>query len=304
MNSSYLIITPVFNEQQYLRKTIESVLAQTCRPVVWYIVDDDSTDRTVEIIKFYSQRYPWIHYVYRKKTENQMYYASNVYAINAGFQQAEQFNYNYLAILDGDIQLPSTYYETIIGRMDADETLGVASGIYENIIDGKLIPVLNDRRSTPKAIMVFRRNCYEEIGGFLPLKHGGEDTGACVMARMKGWKVWSYPDLKVVHNRPTGLGKGNKILKVRFNQGFAEWAIGSHWLFVVIKCMKRMLLEKPYIIGGLCRWAGFLQGCISREDRIVSPEFIRFFRREQLERILHLNRLQTCSNSENKDPKP
>lgn len=287
---SFVIITPCRNEIKYIEFTLKSVSAQTIKPLLWIIVDDGSTDRTAEIIKRYSAQHSWIQYVCRPRESGQSYYGSNVYAIKAGYEQLKNINYDFLAILDADITLPGNYYETIIGRMEEDERLGIASGIYDNLVNEKLQPTLNDRRSTPKAIMVFRRRCFEEIDGFLPLKYGGEDTVACVTARMKGWKVWSYPDVKVLHHRLTGMGNTGIILNVRLTQGRAEWAIGNHWLFVLIKCMKRALKEKPYFVGGVCRWIGFLQGCLSNEKRIVSEEFLKFFRKEQMRRIIRLNR--------------
>ncbi len=290
-DQNYIILSPCYNEQHYIEFSIKSALLQTRKPLGWIIVDDGSMDATAEVIKSYATEHNFIQYYCRRKPEGQAYFASNVQAIMAGYDQIKHLDFSYLAILDADITLPEDYYETIISRMEQDKELGIASGIYENLVDGRLEPVINDRRSTPKAIMLFRRECFEQIGGFLPLAWGGEDTAACVTARMKGWKVWSFPDIKVVHHRPTGTGKAGKVLKVRLNQGRAEWAMGSHWLFVLIKCGKRALKEKPYIIGGLCRWLGFLQGCWSREKRIVSDEFVKFFRKEQLGRILKLNRV-------------
>ncbi len=290
----YVIITPGYNEQDYIEYPLKSIVRQTVRPSSWVMVDDGSTDKTADIVKNHAQKHAFIQYYYRRKPEGQDYFASNVFAIMEGWQQIKDLEFDYLAILDADITLPPDYYETIISRMEADPRLGVASGVYENQIDGKLHKVLNDRRSTPKAIMIFRKGVFEQIGGFLPLKYGGEDTAACVMARMHGWKVWSFPDVKVVHHRPTGVGNAGNIVKVRLNQGRAEWAIGSNWLFVFIKCLKRTFREKPYVLSGLLRWIGFLQGCFSGEKRVVSDDFVAYFRKEQLGRVFRFNQVDDC----------
>ena len=167
----------------------------------------------------------------------------------------------------------------------------MASGVYENLIDGKLVPVLSDRRSTPKAIMVFRREVFDKIGGFLPLKFGGEDTAACVMARMSGWKTWSFPTVKVVHHRPTGLGVTQNIMRARFTQGLNEYGLGSHICFVLLKVIKRAIREKPYGIGGIMRLAGYLWGYLSKQERQVTDEFVRYYRQEQWQRIIEMNRI-------------
>jgi biofilm PGA synthesis N-glycosyltransferase PgaC len=291
--ASYVIVTPAFNEAEYIGKTIDSVLGQSVKPQLWVIVDDGSMDRTADVVKKYASQYQWIHYVYRQKVTGQSYYGSNVYAIAEGIQHLQNLEYDFLAILDADISLPQDYYETIIRRMEQYEKLGIASGVYENLIHGKLEPVLNDRRSTPKALMVFRNKCYKEIGGFLPMKFGGEDTVACFTARMKGWKVWSFPDIKVVHHRPTGMGNVKNILTARFKQGICEYHLAMHPLFCLIKSMKRCLKEKPYLIGGFARMAGYMWAALHGQKIIIPPDVIKYIRKDQLDRIANRNRIFT-----------
>jgi len=291
VHNSYLIITPAHNESAYINHTIQSVIDQTVKPLKWIIVDDGSTDNTAEIIKNSALERDWLEYYYRHKPENQAYFSSSVHAIMEGYQRIKHLDFKYLAILDADITLPEDYYEKIFAMFEKDSQLGIASGIYENLIDGILCPVLNDRHSTPKAIQVFRREVFEQIGGFLPLKYGGEDTAACVMARMRNWKVWSFPDIKVIHHRPTGIGNAKNILHAKYTGGLYEYGMGSHPLFVVIKSLKRALLERPYIVGGLARLLGYINGFLRREPRQLSDEVVKYFRKEQWNRIIKFNRL-------------
>lgn len=298
MDAPYILVTPCFNEEKYIGFPLDSMTSQDSKPIRWVVVDDGSTDRTADLIKEKAVSEPWIRYHYRIQDDNKEYFASNVHAIEEGIQVisdelkgGKHEDCRYIAILDSDISLPPDYYSQIISRMEKNPEIGIASGIYENLIEGKLVPVLNDRRSTPKAIMVFRRDCYEEIGGLLPLSLGGEDTAACVTARMKGWVTWSFPDVKVVHHRPTGMGNSKNIRKARFNMGLSEYGLGSHPLFVLMKSAKRALKEKPLIIGGILRFAGFLSGYIRVRSRIVSEDFIRYYRKEQMSRLMNLNRV-------------
>jgi glycosyltransferase involved in cell wall biosynthesis len=291
MNKTYIIITPAYNESRCIEVTIESVIRQTIQPLLWVIVDDGSTDQTADIVKCYAAEHPWIQYVCRPRESGQSYYGSNVYAIKAGYEQVKTINYDFLAILDADISLPKDYYEQIFIRFERDEKLGVASGVYQDMVNGKLRKVLNDRRSTPKAIQVFRRECYEKIGGYLPMKYGGEDTVACVMARMNGWKSWSFPELCVIHNKPVGTGHASNILIIRFRQGLSEYGLGGHTLFVFLKSIRRCVKERPYILGGFTRIAGFLYSCCLREKHQISDDVIRFIRAEQVERIFKFNKV-------------
>lgn len=287
----FVLITPVYNEANYLHATIASVVRQTVLPRRWIIVDDGSTDGTPEIIQSYACEHAFIRYHRRQRDGRQSYFASNVYAIMEGVRQVEAMDYEFLAVLDADITLPHDYYEQVFARFDADPRLGVASGVYENLVHGRLQRVLNDRRSTPKAIQVFRRACFEQIGGYVPMKHGGEDTCACIMARVNGWKSWSFPEIKVVHCRPTGTGGARSILLARFAQGLCEYGLATHPLFMVIKSLRRSFLEPPLVVGGLLRLGGYLYGYIKHEPRQMPPQAVDFIRRDQFRRVIGLNRM-------------
>ncbi len=291
MSHSYVIVTPAHNEADTLGPTIESVLRQTVLPARWVVVDDNSTDGTPALLKSLAREYGFLQYHRRQREETQSYFASNVYAIREGVRQVEALDYEFLAVLDADITLPPDYYEQILSRFDADPALGVASGIYENLVNGRLEKVMNDRRSTPKAMQVFRRSCFEQIGGYVPLKYGGEDTCTCIMARMRGWKAWSFPELKVIHRRPTGLRQAKSLWRARFLLGLQEYGLGSHPLFVLTKYLRRAVIEKPYLTGGTATLLGFLYGSVQGEKRQVSRDVVRFVRREQLARVFRLNRI-------------
>lgn len=293
MKSGYIIITPAFNEAAYIDKTVESILGQTVCPLMWVIVDDGSTDGTADIIKRYAVEHPWIKYVYRSKNIGQSYYSSNVYAIREGLKHVNTIAYDYLAILDADISLPIDYYEQILKRMEADNRLGIASGVYLDNVNGTLRKVLNDRRSTPKALMVFRKACYDGIGGFVPMKYGGEDACACFAARMQGWKTWSFPGVKAIHNKPVGTGHAKRLLSIRFKQGYGEYFLATHPLFFLGKSFRRCIKESPYIAGGLARIMGFICASFRRERRQITDELVKYIRKEQLGRVFKGNSIPT-----------
>jgi len=291
MGEQYVIVTPAYNEASHIARTIESVIGQTTPPTQWVIVDDGSTDETAATIQSYARAHRFIRYVRRQRAKGDPYFASNVYAICEGVRHLQSVAYDFLAVLDADIILPPDYYERILSQFRADPNLGVASGIYENLVNGRLQSVLSDRRSTPKAIQVFRRVCFEQIGGYVPLIHGGEDTCACVMARMHGWTAWSFPELKVVHQRPAGIRTAKSLLRTRFAQGRCEHDLSTHPLFMIVKSLRRCFLEPPLFIGGILRLGGYLYGCLKREPCQIPAEVAAYARHEQINRVLYLNRL-------------
>lgn len=288
---NFVIVTPAYNEAAYIDETIESVAKQTVRPICWLIVDDGSTDETPEKIRRAEERYPWVRGHRRTKDPAQSYFASNVYALADGIALLADMEYNFLAILDADMVLPEDYYEQIFARFEREPALGAASGVYLNRVGGQLQKVINDRRSTPKAIQVFRRECFEQIGGYVPLKYGGEDTCSCIMARQRGWKSWSFPELQAIHCRPTGMGGARGVIRARFRQGLCDYGVGSHPLFMLVKALRRCLFEPPFLVGGTLRLAGYLWGCVRREPYQIPEEVVRFVRRDQLRRVFGLNRV-------------
>jgi len=286
--NQYVIVTPAFNEAQYIGATIKSVVAQTILPVAWVIVDDGSTDTTACIIQSYAKACSWIHYVHREKEPGQTYYGSNVYAILYGLTYLQDEDYDFLAVLDADIVLCPDYYEQVFKKFDRYPELGIATGTYLEKEGARFVKARIDRRSTPKAIQVFQRACYERAGGYKPFPYGGEDSGMEVMARMQGWQTWSFEEIEVIHNRPVGTAITGSILKARFNLGISDYSLGTHPLFMVFKSLKRCAWEPPYFLSGVSRMAGYFFGWLTQRSRPLPLEARQYLREEQLLRLKSL----------------
>ena len=283
---TYVLITPAYNEAALIPQTIESVLAQTVLPLKWIVVDDGSTDQTADIVNQHIARFPFMECCHRVRRPGETYYGSNVYAILQGYERLKDLSFDYLAILDADIVLGPDYYEQVMRRFDANRELGIATGTYLEEIGGRMVEAVIDRRSTPKALQVFRRACYERIGGYIPCRNGGEDTCTEIMARMNGWQTWSFPEIRVIHRRPIGEGDGGVVLRARFRQGLSDYCVASHPLFMLAKSMRRCFKEKPYVLAGLARLCGFAYGYIVREPRQIPRDARRYVRKEQMRRLL------------------
>lgn len=279
--SSYTVLTAAYNEQDYVEETIQSVLRQTLRPEVWLIISDGSMDATDEIVRRYSAKYPFIRLLRRIKEPNRSF-ASKAYALHAGLEHLGGIKTEFIAHLDADISLDPSYFEEVLARFHRDPKLGIGGGWYaEKVNNTFAVAPGNTPGSVPGCIQVFRRRCYDEIGGILPIEYGGEDWYAEVMARKMGWRVQSFPEMVVRHLRETGTAT-NK-LRYCFYQGFTDYCFGSHPAFELVKLAKRTFW-RPYVLGAAARLLGFLvaHGC---RRRIAADEFIRFLRREQLCRL-------------------
>ena len=102
---------------------------------------------------------------------------------------------------DADVTFDENYFESILTQFHENPSLGISGGVICDVINGKINHhVISADWSVSGAIQLFRRKCYEDIGGYIPIKRG-IDAIAEVMARMQGWEVRSFPEFKVLHHR-------------------------------------------------------------------------------------------------------
>src|ERR1041385_176554 len=111
----YVLITPAHNEEKFIQKTLDSMVAQTAIPERWVIVDDGSTDRTAEIVKSYSQRIPWIELVQRPRRSERTF-AGKADAFNIGFERVRALPFDVVGNLDADVSFDSDYLEFLLAK--------------------------------------------------------------------------------------------------------------------------------------------------------------------------------------------
>ena len=291
MKTKYVLITPVHNEEKYIEAVLKAVIAQTIRPDRWVLVNDASTDETENIIKRFMDRYNFIE-IHRPQIDNPVsYYSRRTQVFLSGYKNIKNLEYDYVASLDADLTMEPDYYESILREFDRNPRLGIATGVYIDKVDGRLRKIVRDNSSTPGGLQMFRRECYKDIGGYIPLKYGGDDSLADINARMKGWETRSFPLYPAIHHRPVGTRGGTHILRARFRQGLAEYNIGTHPLFMLAKSLRRAFLEKPYLLGSAARFLGFWSCYLHSDKREGPTEAIAFFQKEQIGRLLAYMRL-------------
>jgi len=288
---NYVLITAARDEEAYIEKTIYSVISQTILPKKWVIVSDNSIDHTEEIVNLYSERYGFIQLLSIKGDVNRNT-ASKVHAINKGLDMLNEIDYQFIGNIDADIEFESDYFERLLKKFGDNENLGIAGGWIHELQDGKYKERFgNSERNVPGSTQLFRRVCFEMIGGYIPLKTGGEDTTAEVMARMNRWETKCFPDLRVFHHRITGTDKCN-TLYARYHQGKEDYFLGYHPMFEALKCLAR-IKEKPLVIGSIFRFFGYIEGLLSRKPIVIPNEVVKYLRKEQMMRIISLLTMKT-----------
>ena len=287
MDRTFVLVTAAHNEEEFIAETLESVIAQKARPHRWIVVNDGSVDRTGEIIRSYASRHSFIEQIESNHPHSHEF-AAQVQALNRGISPLGASRYAFICILDADVSFEPWYFSRLLDKFESDPSLGLAGGyVYEYVHGHMQSRKRNAAWSVAGATQMFRRECFESIGGLPPLNYGGEDTYMEVSARMLGWRVASFPELQVLHRRRQGAAVG--CLRYLFRQGLMDFSLGMHPLFELGRCARR-LSGRPLGVGGLIRFLGFVWAACCNTERPVSPKFVEFLRAEQVSRMRLLRR--------------
>lgn len=278
----YVLITPARNEADLIGNTMQSVISQTILPSRWVIINNGSTDKTEDIVNEYAKKYPFIQLINYEIPGNRNF-SAKVMAFNAGYELLKNEEYAYLGNLDADVTFGKNYYEKMMQFFNRNMSLGVVGGIILELYNNKYVAQDIRTNSVAGAIQFFRRKCYQEIGGYIPIKYGGIDSAAEIIARMHGWKVETLREEKVYHHRRVASGMGN-ILKTRYRQGKNHYILGYHPFFQILKCFYRAK-EKPYLVGSMFTLFGFFWAYLKREPFAVGEDVVQYIRLEQTERL-------------------
>lgn len=279
---TYVLVTPARNEVTFIELALKSVVAQTVKPARWVIVSDGSTDGTDDVVKKYADQYAWIELV-RMPERKERHFAGKVLAFNAGCARLKDVAYDVIASMDADISFAADYFEFLLAKLAEDHALGLVGTPFEDsqreTYDYRFVSI----EHVSGACQVFRRECFEQIGGYVPVKGGGIDHIAVITSRMKGWKTRTFAEKTCTHHRAMGTAQRSRLM-ARFRFGMQDYALGGHPLWEAFRTVYQMT-TKPYIIGGALLGAGYAWAMIRGAERPVSQELIAFRRREQMQRL-------------------
>jgi poly-beta-1,6-N-acetyl-D-glucosamine synthase len=278
----YVLITPARNEEAYIEETAQSVIAQTQLPEEWVVISDGSTDRTDAIVEKYQINHPFISLI-RAKRDGGTDFRSKAKAFQIGYRQLRSQDYDLIGNLDADVTFSPEYFETMVSQFQKDPVLGIGGGLICELVDGKYYPQNISTNSVAGAVQLFRRECFDAIGGYIPIQSGGIDAAAEILARMNGWKVRTFSNVHVLHHRRVMTG-GRRVLQTRFKQGFTQYLLGYHPLFQLARVFFR-IPDKPFLIGSLFSISGYAWGFLKRAQRPLPMEAIKFLHSEQLNRL-------------------
>ena len=276
--ANFVIITPAHNEEAFIEQTIRSMIQQTVRPLKWVIVNDASTDRTANIAEEYARKHSFIKLVHRNRDVGRDF-GKKVHAFNRGLAELRNLSYDFIGNLDADITFEPQYFENILGEFEADPKLGIGGGIVYTKFTDSFITYDSTLDSVGGKIQLFRRECFEVIGGYRPLKFGGIDAAAEIMARMKGWKVRKSLQNRVSEHRRTGFAYGQPLVTM-MRDGQKFYSLGYDPIFYLLRCIYR-LRDYPVFFGSVAALLGYFCSMIRRQPVVLPSDVIAHLKAEQ-----------------------
>ena len=274
MDDSYLLISPCRNEAEFMINTLDSVLNQSVLPAKWVIVDDGSTDATPDILRQYADKHDFIQIVTRENRGHRSVGPGVIEAFYAGLETVDLNDYGYVCKLDLDLELPGTYFETLIQKMDTNPRIGTCSGKPYNRRGNQLVSEKRGDEMSVGMTKFYRVACFQQIGGFVPEVMW--DAIDCHRCRQLGWIAcsWDQPELRFVHLRVMGSSQSG-VYVGRMRHGYGQYFMGTGIIYMLSTSIYRMF-HPPYVFGGLAMFWGYLKSALSRLPKYHDENLRKF----------------------------
>lgn len=280
-HSSYVVITPVRDEEEYVEETIRSMLKQTIRPVKWILVDDGSQDRTPEILQRYAGSTPWIEVVAREDRGFRATGSGEVDAFYDGYSQLRNDDWDFIIKLDADLVFEEDYFERCLKHFAQNPRLGIAGGTIESVGKQGIYRESHPSFHVRGATKIYRRTAWDAIGGIVAAP--GWDTLDEVNANLLEWETRTFPEIVLRQLRPTGSGLGQWRSWLKDGEG--SYRVGYHPLFMLARSVFR-LPRRPYLVAAVGLLMGYLGALVRRVPRTASVDTMSYLRRQQMDRLL------------------
>jgi len=281
VEARYVIVMPVRNEAAHLRRTLDSLASQSLAPAECIVVDDGSSDETAAIVEEYAAKLGWLRLIRRGDRGFRKAGGGVMETFYEGFRQIRVADWEYVVKLDGDLEFNGDYFARCLEHFVNNPKLGIGGGQLYTVVNGHKDPEHTPRFHVRGATKIYRRACWEAIGG-LKVTIGWDAIDEAT-ANMLGWQTRSFPELEVCHLRPTGTADGLWRSNIRY--GEVAYLCGYHPLYMLARCFFR-LGSWPYGLCSLGLVWGYTKGFLKRQPPREAPEVRHYVRTQQWRRLI------------------
>ena len=283
---SYIVVTPAKDEVRHIERTLQSVIAQTHRPLMWIVVDDGSSDGTSEIVAKYADAHSFIRHLRAERITSRATGTAEVRAFHRGFELVRNEDYGCIVKLDADLSFDPDYFARLLAHFHEDPKLGIASGVYlENRSGEEWKEIEMPSYHAAGASKVIRKQCFEEIGCFIEQR--GWDTVDEIRAIARGWHTGHFREERMKHWKPEGTGMG--LLQTSYMHGEIYYRTRGDILFFAMKAVRRVA-DKPLLVGSISMVWGYLHAFLKRREPLVTPAEGKHYRKLLTYRLRKLAR--------------
>jgi glycosyltransferase involved in cell wall biosynthesis len=275
----YYIVIPSHNEEKHISLTLQSLVEQTVLPIKIVVVNDNSNDRTAEIVKVFSEKYAWISLINKTSDSIHLPGSKVIQAFQKGLESLDD-EYDFIVKADADLIFPTNYFETIINHFQSDDKIGMVGGFAYIEKNGEwILENLTDKDHIRGAFKAYRKETFKEIGGLKPAM--GWDTVDELLCKFYSWKVVTVETLKVKHLKPTGA---NYNKTARYQQGEAFYTLGYGFLITTIASAKLALMKrKPLLFFDYVK--GYWKAKSEKKPLLVTEVQAKFIRNYRLSKM-------------------
>lgn len=276
---NYYIVIPAYNEEAFISLTLQSLISQTVLPKKVVVVNDNSIDKTAEIVLAFAKENPFITLVNKTSSAIHLPGSKVIQAFHKGFETLDN-EYDIIVKLDGDLILPTNYFETILNIFKSDSKIGMAGGFAYVEKNGEwILENLTDKDHIRGAFKAYRKECFLQIGNLKPAM--GWDTVDELLSKFYGWKVVTDASLIIKHLKPTGA---NYNKAARYKQGESFYTLGYGFFITCISSAKlAMMKKKPLLFLDYIK--GFWKAKAAKTPLLVTKEQAQFIRKYRLQKM-------------------
>ena len=266
------IAIPAHNEDAYIGQTLQSIVSQTILPNKLVVVNDNSSDKTAELVLEFAKKHQWISLVNKTSEAIHLPGSKVIQAFQTGLETLDE-DYDFIVKADADLIFPANYFETIINHFQSDKKVGMVGGFAYIEKNGNwILENLTDKDHIRGAFKTYRKETFKQIGGLKPAM--GWDTVDELLCKFYNWKVITDQSLKVKHLKPTGA---NYNKTARYKQGEAFYSLGyGFWITAIASAKLAMLKKKPLLFLDYIK--GFWKAKSTKKSLLVSEEQAQFIR--------------------------